>query len=472
MSNDQQHNTQQGGGFSVQNRMTFYGPVVAVFAPITAVGLTIFVIFAFTHWGQLVALSGSIVAWSLIILATGAIIALAWAASKVLLIILHGSVELYRHVSETRIAARRERKVLVVHDNYVILEIDGKPTVIPVAQEKHTYSHRAGRVEIEEVEDVPQLPAPSLPTDVNYEDIREKIPSDHSLIGLSEQGIETRENSIRALVWVVGSSGTGKTNTVSIRVEEDYARAYRFMVVDPHAFKDDSLYNAIKGYRDRFLMPMAQKAEAITAVLDGFLTEFYNRRDHGASCDIPITLIVDEVGSLADPTDEVEETNLEKLKRIARICGQESRGFNMRGMFISQTATGLSWLRKMAIMVIAHQVINFNERLLACNEDRKLARSMDDWPIGRTLIYGVGFPSGSLIVQQPRFSSVRTHVYPPMPDIPTRELSSADAPRNSELETARTLMLQGITGPRALERAMGITYYRASQLWQQVSSSD
>lgn len=471
MSNDQQQNTQQGGGFSVQNRMTFHGPVIAIFAPITLIGVFIFGVFAATHWQRLVAMSSSVIMWSLTFLAAAAGIVLAWASVKlVILPLLHGGTEAYRHIAETRTGVNRDRKVLAMHDNYVVLETEkGRYELLPVSQERHTYNHR---VEIEETGDVPQLPAPSLPTDVNYEDIREKIPSDRSLIGLSEQGIETRENSIRALVWVVGSSGTGKTNTVSIRVEEDYARAYRFMVVDPHAFKDDSLYNAIKGYRDRFLMPMAQKAEAITAVLDGFLTEFYNRRDHGASCDIPITLIVDEVGSLADPTDDVEETNLEKLKRIARICGQESRGFNMRGMFISQTATGLSWLRKMAIMVIAHQVINFNERLLACNEDRKLARSMDDWPIGRTLIYGVGFPSGSLIVQQPRFSSVRTHIYPPMPDIPTRELSSADAPRNSELETARTLMLQGITGPRALERAMGITYYRASQLWQQVSSSD
>lgn len=475
MSNDQQHNTQQSG-FSVQNRMTFHGPVIAIFAPITLIGVFIFGVFAATHWQKLIAMSSGIILWSLTFLAIAAGIVLTWASVKLIILpLLHGGTEVYRHIEETRTSVKRDRKILALQDNYVVLETEkGRYELLPVSQERHTYSHKVPPlyVESEGVENIPQLLAPHLPTDVKYEDIRGKLSADQSLVGISEQGIETRDNSIRALVWVVGSSGTGKTNTVSIRVDEDYQRGNQFLVVDPHAFKEDSLYNAIKGYRDRFLMPMAQKSEEITNSLDFFLTEFYARRDHGASCDIPITLIIDEVGSLADTSDEIEEANIDKLKRIARICGQESRGFNMQAIFISQTATGLSWLRKMAIMVIAHQVVNFNERVLACNEDRKLARAMDNWPIGRTLIYGVGFQSGTLIVQQPIFSSVKKLAYPVMPEIPMHQPPTQKSPSDPELETARSLIQQGITGPRALERAMGISYYRASQLWQRVSSSD
>lgn len=206
-------------------------------------------------------------------------------------------------------------------------------------------------------------------------------------------------------MWVVGGSGVGKTNTVSLRVDDDFERGHRFLAIDPHAFKSDSLTNALRGYASRFLLPIAQQAEDSNQVLDAFLAEFA-RRKAGGQWQYPITLIVDEVGSMVmdiDKDEQAESDVAKKLKMVARICGQESRGFQMYGIYISQDAAGLSWLRKRALMVLAHQVMMWSERILVCNNNTTIAREMDTWPIGRTLAYGMAFSSGPIVVQQPIF---------------------------------------------------------------------
>jgi hypothetical protein len=270
----------------------------------------------------------------------------------------------------------------------------------------HNPYTKASQVRVQEVpnQDL-QIEAPNaLPNMVRYEDIRTHIPADHALVGVDGKGIITRQRAIKALTWVVGGSGSGKTNTVCIRVDEDYEWGHRFLVIDPHWFKDDSMYNAIKGYSDRFLMPVAYETEDILQVLDMFLSEF-RRRKAGGSWEFPITILIDEVGSLTTDKPETDEEKemIDKIKQVARICGQESRGFEMTGMYISQDAAGLAWLRKRAIMVLAHQLLMMSERLLACNQNVEVARAMDEWPIGRTLVYGIGFKEGQRVVQQPVF---------------------------------------------------------------------
>jgi len=257
-----------------------------------------------------------------------------------------------------------------------------------------------------------------LPTNVLYQDVRGQVPQGHILVGIGRNGIETRAAAIGACVWIVGLSGTGKTSTTVLRVEERAAMGHSFLGVDPHWFKDDSLTNAIKGYTSHFLMPMAKSPEDSKKVLQAFLNEF-NGRKAGR---IPkpwrkITLLVDEVGALMDPTTEEEEEIKEMLPSIARICGQEARNFEMGGIFISQQATGLAWLRKMALMVLAHQLLMESEKLLACNGDKAAAEDMKTWPVGRTYVYGVGFQDGPRTVQQPYFKS---------PDVDSNGFSSPD----------------------------------------------
>jgi hypothetical protein len=267
--------------------------------------------------------------------------------------------------------------------------------------------------EVGEEQEVKQIEAPKnpLPTYVRYEDIASQIPQDHALVGIDGDGVITRERAVKALIWIVGGSGSGKTNTASLRIEEDYKWGHHFLVIDPHWFKGDSLWNAIKGYQDRFIVPIqgaerpfAYETEDIIVWLDFFLKEF-ERRKKGGSWQYPITLVIDEIGSLVtDKTEDLREIEMrEKIKKATRIAGQESRDFDMTCMCMSQDAAGLAWLRKRAVMVIAHQLLMMSERLLACNDNAELARSMDTWPIGRTAVYGIGFKEGQRTVQQPDF---------------------------------------------------------------------
>lgn len=267
---------------------------------------------------------------------------------------------------------------------------------------------------LEEKEEQKQIAAPKpLPTYVRYEEIAPSIPRDHALVGIDGDGVITRERAVKALIWIVGGSGSGKTNTASLRIEEDYKWGHRFLVIDPHWFKSDSLWNAIKGYKDRFIVPLqgaerpfSSDTEDIIVWLDFFLNEF-ERRKKGGAWQYPITLVIDEIGSLVtDKTEDLREIEMrEKIKKVTRIAGQESRNFDMTCMCMSQDAAGLAWLRKRAIMVIAHQLLMMSERLLACNDNAEIARSMDTWPIGRTVVYGIGFKEGQRVVQQPVFQA-------------------------------------------------------------------
>ena len=270
------------------------------------------------------------------------------------------------------------------------------------------------------------LPPPSLPTYVPYEQVKGKIPRGHALLGVAADHIETRLDYVRALVWIVGSSGTGKTNSTVIRMNNDVDNGHKFLVVDPHAFKPDSLSNSIRGYRSHFMKPIAQALPDIESVLDVFMGEFYARKGGRIRPPYkPITLIIDEVGSLTvqiDTTDAQAVSVLKKIKKIAQICGTESRNFEMYGMMISQTAAGLAWLRNVALLVIAHQLNMMSERELACNKNMEIARSMDTWPKGRSLVYGVGITEGQLVLQQP-VSTVRAvdADHDTLPDLPPNQ---------------------------------------------------
>lgn len=261
-----------------------------------------------------------------------------------------------------------------------------------------------------QVQEIPQLGNVSLPTNVRYEEVRQQIPEGHNLVGVGPNGVVTKEDrKIGACVWIVGLSGTGKTSTTSLRIEERAACGHQFLGYDPHWFKDDSLTNAIVGYADRFLMPMARSNDEALVVYDAFLTEFNNRKAGKVPKPFQkITIVVDEVNSLAEPEDEDEEGKklLDKLKAIVRICGTEARNFNMGGLFISQKATRLYWIRDVALLIIVHKLLMENQQKLATNcDDKAFFAEMRLWPVGRTYVYGAGLESGEgcITVQQPYF---------------------------------------------------------------------
>lgn len=341
-----------------------------------------------------------------------------------------------------------------------------------------------------------------LPTQVLYEQVRGQVPAGHILVGIGRQGIETKSRAVGACVWIVGLSGTGKTSTTVLRVEERAADDHAFLGVDPHWFKDDSLYHAIYetldgqpgAYADRFAHPMAKNPGEAKRVLQAFLNEF-NARKAGqiAKPWRRITLLVDEVNALMDATTPEEKEIADMLPSIARICGQEARNFEMGGIFISQQATGLAWLRKVALMVIVHQLLMESEKLLAVNYDKRAVEEMKTWPVGRTYVYGVGFQEGPRTVQQPYFKPAGVigeyemealqpahkpfllTAYQEQEDIPDEEdfIDEEDdgpntdgLPIDEDLREALDAWRSGATGVRPLQRELNITYYRANQLYQ------
>lgn len=281
---------------------------------------------------------------------------------------------------------------------------------------------------VQQIEGPKEPSQDELPTNVRYEEVRERVPKGHVLVGIGARGlIDTVAWAVGACVWIVGLSGTGKTSTTVLRVEERRNAGHKFLGVDPHFFKNDSLTNAVKAYADAFLKPMARTAEETNEVLNFFLNTFLARKNGQiAQPWQPITLVVDEVGSLMDYTDALEKENADLLKRIARICGQEARDFQMGGIFISQQATGLAWLRKVALMVIVHQLLMTSEKELACNGDKEVMEDMKRWPRGRTYVYGVGFGAGGARTrQQPYFGGPKTDSPTTYPDGPYVEADSS-----------------------------------------------
>lgn len=291
------------------------------------------------------------------------------------------------------------------------------PTMMQVglAQGRNiTYSKGAIKIEhhlsnlhsLQSGQELELIEAPSsLPTQVRYEDIRHQIPQGHVLVGIGPNGVETKESAVGACVWIVGLSGTGKTSTTVLRVEERAATGHKFLAIDPHWFKPDSLSNAISGYAERFVQPPARDSKEALAVLTLFLDEFNGRKSGRIPQPWqPMTLLVDEVNALMDAQSEEEKQIKELLPTVARVCGQEARNFLMGGIFISQQATLLAWLRKVALMIIVHQLLMESEKKLALNGDTEVIESMKTWPVGRTYVYGVGFQEGPRTVQQPYFA--------------------------------------------------------------------
>ncbi|SRR6266571_3911355 len=279
-----------------------------------------------------------------------------------------------------------------------------------------------------------EAPVSPLPKLVQYEDIRGQIPEGHNVVGIADSGLITKEDRhIGACVWIIGGSGSGKTSTTSLRMEERAACGHQFYGVDPHWFKDDSLTNAVVGFSDRFLLPMARDTKEAKHVLSTFLKEFQERK--AGKVEKPfqkITLVVDEVGSLNDPQTEEDEEVLKLLKSITRVCGQEARNFNMGGIFISQQATGLYWIGNVALLVIVHKLLKENQQKLATQtDDKQFFADMRLWPKGRTYVYGMGLEEGEgcLVVQQPYFEKEArgTWIFPEIEE-------TKEAPVTSDLD--------------------------------------
>lgn len=259
-----------------------------------------------------------------------------------------------------------------------------------------------------------------IPEVVRYEDIAREVPDGMSLLGIhpTDGTLELTAYDKLKCLWIVGSSSTGKSNTVSGKVGEAVEQGARLLVIDQHAAKEDSLARKLQPYQRAFLRPVAVTDQEVLDTLAFYKQEF-EARVKGASCEQKIVLIADEMNRM-NRNDDLKKA----LKEIVFISGEEARGFGMYGWFISQKATGLKWLRDSAITVIVHKLTRFEEALLACNEDRNAAKELLKFKIGRTFVYGVDFDE-PMVLQQPLYKVVEGSVSV-IDEVPTSETTSID----------------------------------------------
>jgi hypothetical protein len=179
-------------------------------------------------------------------------------------------------------------------------------------------------------------------------------------------------------------------------------------VCDPHKTKSDSLYHAIRGYEQDFLLPVAHRREEIMQAIQTFKAEA-ERRIAGGQYSDGWTLIIDEVGALTGARGMRSEEQLEMyhlIAPVARMCGEQLRGYDMSGWFISQSPIGLSWLNS-CMTVIVHKLLKENQQKLATNNNTAIMDGMASWPRGRVLVYGLDL-QGEYLLQQPLFTPTKS----------------------------------------------------------------
>jgi hypothetical protein len=287
----------------------------------------------------------------------------------------------------------------------------------------HNPYTKMARVQVKE-ESHPQIEGPKevIPKVVTYGSIADQVPSDRSLLGIYPEtgSLEIVEPERYKTAWFVGSSNTGKTNTVYGKVSDMVRWGAKIIICDNHAYKEDSLANKLKDFHSRLLVPIAQTDEDIKNTILFFLREFKRRRDQGKPCTEKWLLVADEVNATANHVVRISKEEAAALleefgmriegefvklqvffKLLAETCGYEARGFEMFGYFISQKVAGLHWLRNAMMTVFVHGLLMDSEAVLAANNNRKLAELVKSFKQGRTLVYGLDFDP--VILQQPKY---------------------------------------------------------------------
>jgi hypothetical protein len=256
-------------------------------------------------------------------------------------------------------------------------------------------SHHQVQV-VEEQQEQLQIEAPAIPSVVRYEDVAAQIPRGHSLLGISENGLETCDFNDLMTMLISGGSSTGKSNTVAIKLHEavKIGKNTRMIVIDPHKNKPDSLYNKIRQYEQRFLTPVAFRDEEIIQSLNWFRHEFQRRMELSTNEleRLPdILLVCDEVYGLVNHREDDRIAKL--IKIVSGIAGYESRGYGMFAWFLTQKVSGLKWLRDAVMTTICHKMQTMSERVLASNDDRQVAKDMNNWTMpGRVVVFGLNLP--------------------------------------------------------------------------------
>ena len=402
----------------LNNRMSFHNSrIIVFFVPVIFLGFFVFGSWIWMYPGAYVASLPWIIGSVVVCVAIAVISAItAFGVHFIGKPTAHLIGEFIHSIVDARIKWSR-RHFLDSGPAHVAYLQDGRVMIAPIIQEKHTHIHKP---ELPAAEEQKQIEGPPLPEYVRYEDVRHNVPHGHTLLGCQAGGrVVTKPFKVLDTMWIVGGSKTGKTNDIVIKVEEGHTGGRRLVVVDPHKTKSDSLYNAIRGYERDFLLPVAHTHEEIKQTIAAFKQEAM-RRIAGGSYRDGWTLIVDEVGALTGVPGLRDDEQMEMYKLIApiaKMCGEQLRGYDMSGWFISQSPIGLAWLANSAMTVFVHKMIKENQQKLATNSNTQIMDDMTNWPRGRVFCYGLDI-QGEYLLQQPVITARVVDAAPPtLPDL-------------------------------------------------------
>src|ERR1019366_4554149 len=181
------------------------------------------------------------------------------------------------------------------------------------------------------------------------------------------------------ITLILGASSSGKSTTVLEKCVCHVQNRRLLVVCDPGGFKPDSITQRMGALQDA-LMPgtiVALEHEDIMMNLERFRVELERRR-RGASMDIPILLIIDELnGLLMDK--EIKKDLTELIEKFA----QQARGYNMYMILCAQRASGLAAIRNSVISFVCHKCPEMEASKILPARYAKLAPQLG---IGQTFV--------------------------------------------------------------------------------------
>jgi len=225
---------------------------------------------------------------------------------------------------------------------------------------------------------IPGMPAPGHI--FYYADYRRYAKPGQLIIGIRRDGtarIGTWQDY--KILLILGSSSSGKTTTMTEKCLGAARGGGQLVLCDPHGFKPDSLLRRLYPLKEA-LMPGTVFALKHADIMHNvtMVRQELERRVAGASCDIPVFLVIEELNRL-----QRDKAVASELKEILQIIGQEGRGFNVYCLIGAQQITHLAEIRKSIISFICHKVDESESRLCI---PARFAKYSGELRVGQTFV--------------------------------------------------------------------------------------
>lgn len=303
----------------------------------------------------------------------------------------------------------------------------------------HQDSHSRAQGLLPEPEQVvEEEPAPTL-RPVPWHTIVTQIPHGEVPLGVGlDRKLRTGPRDRLKTCLTLGKSGSGKTVSVAGRLTAAALGGAALVVIDPHAYKADSLARKIAPLAAAFWqgLPIAIDVEQILAHL-ALVQEELNARKQSGLLAPELLIVIEEYASLYDDPDIQEP-----LVKLSKGLTREARGFGIYGEFLTQDMSGglAGRIRRLAqSYVIGRSDYNDAQAIL---HDSKLATQVMNLAPGAALV--IDAYGERELLQQPhitradieeagrRLGGRREYVVPPLPPLPMKEKAAPLAAAQEE----------------------------------------